>query len=246
VLNGPKVANKSVLSCQMTLSGQLSPLRVDRNVLEAVVDSDASTASLLGISSNDSVTHGVASQLVEKFIDPSKPGSYPAFKKTLPLRVVGPHMGIPRAEKVGDNDYFEQAPTDEHHKKLTEENRKKLPLPLSAIPPQASYGVRDAARILEVPIRTLYKRIENGGGPFEKDSFGRIRISPSVLEESGQGFKNKENRKNLVQVIAERSGIRLTSARKYILRAQRKCKTLKAIYRDVAAVGALKQQKQES
>ena len=173
--------------------------------------SDSSTQSLLGLNSNDPVRSGVASRLVESFIDPDDARSYRAFKKTLRLRVVGPQEAASGSA-------------------LNEEGNTARKATVAK-----SYSVKQAAMILGISARTLHHWIRRRRVACEQDRLGRRRISLEGLEGLRELLSNpaaaREVKTCLVQVIVRRRGIQETSARRRVNRMLKQGKTLQDIAR---------------
>jgi len=182
---------------------------------------DETTQEVLGLRSSSPVTRAVGSLLVQRFIDPSHPASFQALKKKLRRDVAGPE----HAPKTTP------APTDWgsiDDNALAAEDHKKIPPRVTQA--QHDYSVRRAAEIVGLPQRTLYQRIQQGKFSTRHDRFGRIRLSAAELEILRGEERDRETKRALVRLLAERYHISDASARRHIKRALKKGKTIKQIF----------------
>lgn len=187
--------------------------------------SDEGTEKILGFRSSDAAKQDVASHLVQRFIDPAHPASYPALKRKLRRDVAGPEH--PRK--------IDSVPSDWEgidEKALTEEDRKKIRPRVTQT--QHDYSVRRAAEIVSIPCRTLYLRIQAGKVSVQHDRWGRIRVSADELEKLRDKEKDQKIERDLAQFLSDRHRITPTSARKRIYRALKNGKTIEEIFKDSA------------
>jgi len=82
-----------------------------------------------------------------------------------------------------------------------------------------SYSVRRVAKMLRLPLRTVYYRVRQEQIRTKQDASHRIRIATAELEKLQQWGQDRENRSNLLGLIASRRGIKPASARRYLSRA---------------------------
>lgn len=199
--------------------------------LERVGIGDESTRRLLGFGSKNTMKQGIASRLVGDFVGLSSPASYPAYKRTLRERIVGPDDTFrgptEGKEPAGEVNNLEDIPvtslgvepiSEEVEQIRDEYFENRLRLLQDSSTPSENYSVREAAKIIGISWRKLYDIISAKACSVKRDRFGRIRVPLVEVTRLRQEFQDDEKTRvryrSLVEWLAGEKGIKNASARR--------------------------------